>query len=155
MKHKRLKLDSVDTILAKEEIKDWFARYFKIPKQKRFLRFTEISRILQYNHQYLRTVIRGKISMAPEFQVRFSAFVREYGQPREIEKQAPVERKEIPHEVYEKFAAAIACLPHDMAAHYGINKYIYLSVKNGAIPQFRRPTFVRLYEKLTGEPFEY
>lgn len=153
MKHKRLKLDSVDSVLSKAEIKDWFARYFKIPKQKRFLRFTELSHILSYNRQYLRCIVDGRTNMAPEFQVRFSAFVKEYGQPRGIEKQLPIERKEIPHEVYEKFAAAIAVLPTDMAAFYGINKYIYLSVKNGAIPQFRRPTFERLYEKLTGEEF--
>lgn len=157
MRHKRLSFNQIDTISSKEEIREWFIRYFKIPPYKRFMRFTEIAKVIHYNRIYLRKMIyeSGRVKITPEFQVRFTAFVREYGQPREVEKAPPAIKREIPEEVYKRFAEAIAALPTDMAAFYGINKYVYLTVRNGGVPQFRRPTFERLYEKLTGEKFEW
>lgn len=147
----------VEKVLSKAEIKDWLRRYRAIPARERDITFVEIARRMNYRKDHLEDALYEKngVNMSAEIQVRFTAFVNEYGQPKQklpgSDETRP--KKEIPDEVYLKFAEAVACLPTDMAAYYGINKEVYLSCRNGMIPKFKRATFERLYEKLTKESF--
>jgi hypothetical protein len=145
----------VDKVMSKAEIWDWLRRYRAIPAKNRDITFVEIAKRMHYTVEHLKDALYEKdgTNMSPEIQVRFTAFVNEYGQPKQRLPEERGPRPPIPDEVYLKFAEAVACLPTDLAAYYGINKEVYLSCRHGVIPKFRRATFERLYERLTKERF--
>lgn len=143
----------LEAVLSKAEIYEWWKKWKNLPRGYRYPSLPLMSIKLCYGISHINDILsknRGMVLTA-EFQVRMSALIKEYGDPKQTPEKQEI-KTNIPDWAYVRFAQAVSKLSADESMCKGINKEVWLACRHGMVPKFRLGTMQRLWTKLTGEP---